>query len=41
MNKYIERECDKCGTQIMVRGTDEAVRYYCYPCAMAKMGETP
>jgi hypothetical protein len=34
-------ECYKCGTQIHVSNNDVAERYYCYPCAMSKLGETP
>ena len=40
-NKYIDAECDKCGVAILVRENDNAPRYYCYPCAMSKLGETP
>lgn len=40
-NSYTIGVCDKCGTEIFVRENDKAPRYYCYPCAMAKMGETP
>jgi hypothetical protein len=34
-------ECYKCGTDIHVRSDDNAERYYCYPCAMSKLGATP
>jgi formylmethanofuran dehydrogenase subunit E len=34
-------ECHKCGTQIHVSNNDVAERYYCYPCAMSKLGATP
>lgn len=38
---YTTRECDKCGVEILVRENDESPRYYCYPCAMSKLGEKP
>lgn len=40
MTNY-ELACYKCGTRISVSSDDVAERYYCYPCAMSKLGETP
>ncbi len=32
-------ECHKCGTQIYVSNNDDALRYYCYPCAYTKFSD--